>query len=477
MLLIPTAARTAPPHYWLLLTLALLATKLALILVDPTQRFFLGDSESYLHSALTGWIPPDRSFLYGLFIRATAVWPGTLAGLLVAQSLCGVLTALLCARLVGSDLGVDRRAAALVALLVGIEPAQLFYERMVMAESLGTLCFVAMLSCGFAYLRRSAWPWLVAMALAGIATVALRMSLLPVVLGFAVLPPLAAASEPGLRRSWYRIGVHLAIAAAATALVHAGYQRLYGRLSEGPATYLQASGTFRLGLVAPLVKPEHLEHAGLSPQLLASVGPPLADPRAREAQLWLDDGLIAVLRRAAGPDTERHARHIASEALRDDPLGLVRLAIPTTRDYFAADQTAARMADDIGERPLSAPMAASVRERLNYDAAQVHAVRNLAVRWFERGGAWLVACLFALAPLALIAALRLWTRRRSVAVLLALTACGLVAGQLLFSHIVSFRYLHPFAPLVLICAATAFAPAARRRSALDGWGNAALSPT
>ncbi|WP_313919293.1 glycosyltransferase family 39 protein [Tahibacter sp.] len=468
MLLIPTAARVTPStRYWSWLALVLVTIKLASVLADPTQRFFLGDSESYLHSALTGWIPPDRSFLYGLFIRFSAVASGDLIGLLVAQSLCGVITALLCARIVCIDLGADRRGAALIACLLAIEPAQLFYERMVMAESLGTLCFIVMLSCGLAYLRRGAWPWLIAVALAGIATVALRMSLLPVVLGFALLPPLAAALEHGARRSWSRTGLHLLIALVATGLVHTAYQRLYGHLSEGAPAYLQSSGTFRLGLVAPLVKPEHLQQVGLAPQLLQTVGPPLADPRTREAQLWLDDGLVAVLRRAAGADTESFARRITAQALRDDPLGLLRLSLATTRDYFVASETSPRMADDLGTRPLSDGTLASLRERLHHDGSRAHELRNPAAVYFEQGGYWLIFCLFALAPLALLALLRLWNRRRAAAALLTLTALGLVAGQLLFSHIVSFRYLHPFPPLLLICAAAALVPQARRRSTLD----------
>jgi len=468
MPLILTAARATPsPRYWLWLALALVVLKLASILVDPTQRFFLGDSESYLHSALTGWIPPDRSFLYGLFIRFSAVTSGDLVGLLVAQSLCGVIAALLCARIVCIDLGTDQRFAAPVACLLAIEPAQLFYERMVMAESLGTLCFIAMLSYGLAYLRRGAWPWLIVVALAGIATVALRMSLLPVVLGFALLPPLAAALDRSARRSWPRIGLHLLIALVATGLVHTAYQRLYGHLSEGPPTYLQSSGTFRLGLVAPLVKPEHLQQVGLAPRLLQTVGPPLADPRTREAQLWLDDGLIAVLRRAAGTDTEAFARRITAQALRDDPLGLLRLSLATTRDYFLASETSPRMVDDLGTRPLSAGTLTSLRERLHHDGSLAHDLRNPAAVYFERSGYWLIFCLFALTPLALLALLRLWNRRRAAAALLTLTALGLVTGQLLFSHIVSFRYLHPFPPLLLICAAAALSPQARRRNTLD----------
>jgi len=46
----------------------LLAVKLGLLVLDHDFRFFLGDSDSYLHTAFTGWIPPDRSFLYGYLI-------------------------------------------------------------------------------------------------------------------------------------------------------------------------------------------------------------------------------------------------------------------------------------------------------------------------------------------------------------------------------------------------------------------------
>jgi Dolichyl-phosphate-mannose-protein mannosyltransferase len=469
MLLIPTTARAAPPaRYWLLLALALTAIKLVAGLADPTLRFFLGDSESYLHSALTGWVPPDRSYLYGRFNALSAVLPGSLYGLLVAQSLCGVLTCLLVTRIACVDLGADRRLAAALALLLALEPAQLFYERMVMAESLGTLCLVSMLACGFAYLQRQWWPWLLAVALAGIATVALRMSLLPVVLGFALLPPLVCLARANARVLWRRIAAHALIALAATFIFHNAYQYWYGRMSEGPRAYLQSSGTFRLGLVAPLVKPEHLAAVGLAPELLQTLKHPLADPHAREAHLWMDGGLIAVLREASGAQTEANARKIASRALRDDLPGFLRLAWLTTLDYFDSNQTGPRMQDDLGVRPLNEGIVTALRENLAYDGSRTHEQRNLAARYFEHGGYWLIVCLFALAPLSLLALLRSRPQRRSAALLLCLTALGMVAGQLLFSHIVSFRYLHPFAPVLLLCLSGVLSPGPRRdsRSAL-----------
>ena len=57
------------------------------------------------------------------------------------------------------------------------------------------------------------------------------------------------------------------------------------------------------------------------------------------------------------------------------------------------------------------------------------------------------------------------------ALLLSLVCCGLVVGQVLCSHIVSFRYLHPFTVLVVLNAAAVvdgmLALAARRRVQIE----------
>lgn len=453
----PTADTFRPtPHPWLALAAALIAIKLVAGIADPTVRFFLGDSESYLHAALTGWVPPDRSFLYPMFVRVGAVAFGSLTALVAAQSLCGVATALLCAR-IAVDLGVAFRYAALAAAIVALEPAQLFYERMVMAESPGTLCFVTMIACGIAYARRCDWRWLVPMAVAGAATVALRMSLLPVVLGFALVPPFAALFARK-RPSWPRLALHAAVALAATAFAHAGYQRLYGHVAQTEPTYLRASGTFRLGLVAPLVKPEHLERYGVSRDVLATLGPDLRNPLLREQQLWLPDGLIHTLKRELGDErAEVVARKIAARALRENIPGFLAMQAGSMTDYFVRTVTAPRLEDDVGTRPLSDDIRNAVRERLGHDASRTRATFNPVARYFIAAAPpWLTFCLFALAPLAVAALVRSPREYRAAALAFALAACGLVAGHFLFSHIVSFRYLHPFAPLALVAIAAAF---------------------
>ena len=60
-------AGTASPvaNAWLLFCVLVLAIKLLLLWLDPTPKLFLGDSGSYIRTALIRSIPRDRSYFYG----------------------------------------------------------------------------------------------------------------------------------------------------------------------------------------------------------------------------------------------------------------------------------------------------------------------------------------------------------------------------------------------------------------------------
>jgi hypothetical protein len=430
-----------------ILAAVLVLLKVTVLIFDPTVRLFFGDSASYLHSAMTGWIPPDRSFVYGLFVRDTALAFHSMFALAMAQSALGVITSCALFRILRDSFSAPLMVAALLAIALALEPAQLFHERMVMAESCGTAAFALMLYAGFAYLRRPHWAWPIVWAFAGILAVALRMSMLPVVLGFAALPVLASvASVPSqaLRRQFW---AQLVVALIATASLHCAYTHLYGTLSGSAPDYIADNGYFRLGLVAPLVTREEVIRAGLPSDLLDRVGQPLADPRAREAQIWQPDGLIARVREAA-PDG-RAARKLAAYAVRGDPLGLVRLAASTIRDYFDVDVAKSRMTTEIGDRPANDDLVGKLLKCCDYDARGLEAHINPVARYFSGSTTWLIACYLGLLPLAIMALVANWHRARAAASLLTATALGMVLAQALFSHIVSFRYLHPF-PLVFL---------------------------
>ncbi len=324
-----------------LLIAGLVAIKALSLLLDPTVRLFMGDSASYLHSAYADWIPQDRSYTYPLFIRLVAVPFQSLTPLLLAQSFLGICTALLLFRMLQRAFGVDDRIAATAALVFTLGPEQLLYERMVMAEAIGLFALASMLACGLEYLRKGNVAWLAGMVLAGCLAISYRLSLLPVVLGFALLPPLvrACAQRPW---SWRRHGVtlgHLALAAVMTVAAHSAYKSWNGYLSDSKPGYAANAGMLRLGLVLPLVEAEDLDGVGLPPDFLASLPPGWNDPDAREAALWAEDGMIARMREELGDEgMARAARKISIRALRRDPSALPRLSWQTLGGYFDASR-------------------------------------------------------------------------------------------------------------------------------------------
>jgi hypothetical protein len=447
---------TAPrPALWLVF-FAVLAVKLLLLAVDPHVRLFMGDSASYLFSAETDWVPPDRSYIYALVIRACAVWTHSLFGIALLQSVFGAAVAVAVFHLLQREFALGWRGAALFALIFAVGPEQLFFERMLMAESAGLFAFAGMLLCAFAYLHRRRWPWLCASAVCGIAAVSLRMSLLPIVFGLTFLPIAIAAvlprpAEPAGRRLLICAG-HLLIALAATSVLHASYKSWHAGLNHSDrGDYIAYGGYFRLGLVAPLVKPEHLHGLGLPDDLLSRDAYALSDPRNRETQMWGKNGLVDLLRSAAGDGPGNLlAGKIASRALRSDPLGLVRLSYATTLDYFDPHEVDFRMTDDLGARQPDAAVLDKLRDVYHYDYRTIGPTATPVYRWFRSSATWLIVCLFALAPLGLATIIAGWRQARGAALLLGLTSIGLVAGHLLFSHIVSFRYLHAFPFFVLL---------------------------
>lgn len=434
------------------------AIKALLWWLDPTMRTFMGDSGSYLWSAVSNQPPPDRSFTYPLIIRATALAHAHLAELGWLQSLFGSLLCVFVYRCLRVELFVRPSVAFAVAALLAVDPGQLFFERMVMTETIGTFCFVMMVIAGIRHVRHGHVRSLLAMALFGMLVASLRLSLLPVVLGFAPLPVLARLLED--RGRWLRGGLHLAVALAATLLSHSVYKHWYDNKSDAleRSDYTHSSGRMRLGLLAPLVKPEHLLRAGLPGELVAQTDPSSGDPRNREAQIWSDTGLFALMAKHS-PHPDDSARKVAMYAFRDDPAGLLRLGVGNLLDYFDGGIARWRMQDDLGTRPPDDGMIAIISERFGYDARGV-ATRSSPVYAYYAGSRWYwTLMLFALPLLAAAAGWRGRRRDSAMAALLSLLGLGMFASHVLFSHIVSFRYLHPMA--VIVAMLVAYLPALR----------------
>lgn len=443
-----TSLRTRP---LLILLAAVAAAKLALFALDPSARLFLGDSLSYLHSAASDWVPPDRSYAYALLVRLWNAWRPGLEGVVLVQGFLGLCTALLLVRMLVSAFGLGFAAAAGIGLVFALGPEQLYYERMVMAEAASLFALACMLAAGFAHVRDGRIGWLPLIAAAGVLAVVLRVSLAPLVLGFALLPVVARAlaAPPRSLRGGARVFAHAAGMLVLTAFAHhagkAWYDAHHDLRGEYPADYVAASGYFRLGLVLPLVTLEDFARPDVDPGVVAGLPPDWNDRHHRESLLWSEDGLVARLRAAHGDAIgNRIARKVAMRALRRDPAGFLELSLRTLGDYFDPGIARHRMQDDLGNRGPDDRETAWVKERFGFDASTLATRPSLARRWFGHAAPWLTFCLFSLVPLAAVTLASGWRVRRGESFLLALASLGLFLGHALFSSIVSYRYLHPF---------------------------------
>ena len=447
------------------IALAVLALKAAFLLVDPQLRLFMGDSATYLASAVDGGTPFDRSFTYPLLIRASAGTLGSIGALLALQALFGAATSLALCVLVRRAFGVRRWLAATAALALACEPAQLFFERMVMTESASTCALALALVAAFAYLGSGRLAWLLCCVAAGVALSSLRVGLVPLALGLGVAAALMRRRDARSAPHWL---AHVALALVATLGAHHVYKHWYAARAGGEPAYLRDAGIFRLGLVAPLLKAGHLTAAGLDPDLLDEVRYPLADARFREYQIWASGGLVDVLRTHAGDRVRDLAADLAARAIADDPFGVLRLGVETQLGYFDADTRRQRLWSDLGAgQPPDAGTLTLLRTRFSYDADGQARQGSSTWTYFSAGAPWLIACLFLLAPLGIAQALLAPAPYARAARLLALLCVGLWVGHTLCSHIVSFRYLHPFPLLALACAAALTEALLRRRAVRD----------
>lgn len=442
---------------WLRALLLLLAIKAAWLSCDAIPRVFLGDSASYLLAATSDWMPPGRSFTYPLLLRALVMpWQSPYA-LIVVQSLTGVASAWLLWLLLRRRFGVSETVALLAAALFACDPAQVFYERMVMAEAFGGLALLAAFAATVEYVVTTRLRWLFALECLGIVSVSLRMNLLPVVLVMGVVAPMLLWLQHVDVR---RIAAHMAIALVLLCGLHGGYRQLIAARFHTAPAWSARSGLMELGLVAPLVKPEHLWAEGISPNVLTLLRYDLHDPYTRNDQMWSPFGLGDVLGLDDSEAGDALGGRIAKRALHDDPFGLLRLGMANAAGYFDPDYSQNRLlADRASERPYAPDVRAPARSVLNTDIAGTEKVESPARRWFTLASSWLVVCWLALVPLAAWACWRLRRAgRMTEASVLLLYALGLASTQFLFSAVVSYRYLHPMPAFVLIALAVIAMP-------------------
>ena len=428
---------------WLAAIVLVLLIKAGWLLADHTLRLYMGDSMVYLQTG--AWLSPSpgRSFLYGVLLHFSAIPLHSPIAILMLHAALSAATALLLFHFLRHVLTLRLWISLLATALYAAEPAQIFFERMVMAETAGQFALIATVLALSRFLASGKLRWYLASCVLGLLAANFRTSLLPVVLGLGLTVPWVRYWLVDIDKAWRQRWGAVALAIGALAASHLAYTQAYGLAFKCPPGYLALTGMMRIGLVAPLIQPEHFKGTGVSGDILKQVELPLSDHWQRGNHIWSSKGLWHQLETST-PQPELVARTITRRAMLSDPFGLLKINLETLGGYFDKARVYWRMQDDIGVIAPDERALELVKEWLGWDARGISSLETPARRYFTASYPWLVFCLFGLVPVALLALIAGWRKpQRPQVILLALASMGLVTSHLLFAHIVSFRYIQP----------------------------------
>jgi hypothetical protein len=228
--------RPLPPNLlldrgWWIFCFIIFCLKFALLAIDPNPKLFMGDSGSYLWTALSGWIPPDRSILYGFVIRWVSLTTHSLSSLLILQTFLGAGTAILLAVICRLFFFLSNRSSYIAGCVCAIDPIQLVWERYVMTETISLFLYAIMLAVSLSYLRQRRLWQLALVQLLAVFAISFRMSYLLVVQATTVILPLIAFL-PFLRTGqfavsraigWKSVAIHLAFNISIMLALHVSF--------------------------------------------------------------------------------------------------------------------------------------------------------------------------------------------------------------------------------------------------------------
>jgi hypothetical protein len=329
----------------------ILLIKITMFAIDSRPAYFLGDSESYLATATINWIPPGRSFLYGLLIRLVANHAHSLQRLVAFQVLLSTVTAwLLCVALL-KIFRVRFWIAALFSALCAVEPLQLLMERYVMTETCANFIFAVYLILLLLYVNESQLRYLIAGQALGVLLIGIRVSFLPLVLVSSISIPLlsrpaiafiSALRDRATARNfafWKNLqppAAALLISLIVSQGLIVSYEHLYGRLEHREPALLYENGAFLIADFAPLVEREDFPRDAPVNSILSNLTIDRHDFGMRPAQHFSPGGLVWSIGRTVTDPRKQNdvAAATAIHAVFRQPLGALKLAWKTFMLYF-----------------------------------------------------------------------------------------------------------------------------------------------
>lgn len=333
-----------------------------LLLVDRLPRFYQGDSIAYISTGLNGWIPPDRSWVYGPAIR----W---LTGVLHLS--CAVVL-LQAAFLLGSVLMLGRAAAAAGAgrtlvlslmIVALIDPLNEVYVRFWLTDAPAAAAFIGFVSSLALLLRRPArggWLLLAVFLLCVVSSIFLRVAYVPVEIGTLMLCLAAGRRDRGRGLRRRLIAACLAPVVAVSLLAAANSQVALPRLRGTPFVNAMSS-LYTMGVLLPGLHRQDFARAGIQLSPIEFERLHLDRYDEREAQIWGDgpDRIRWLMQSRLGltdvydPALQERARAVVLSALTHHPGSLLVVYLRSLVLYLEPSRWTRSLPDEMGStRPL-----------------------------------------------------------------------------------------------------------------------------
>ena len=449
---------------WWVFCVLVLAIKLLLLWLEPTPRLYLGDSASYIWTALTGWIPRDRSYFYGYLVRWLAVWPHGFGPLLLCQTLASAVTAIVFALICNRCFQMPKRLSFLFGLICALDPLQLVWERYVMTETFSLLVYVLVVYWSLTYLRdRRLWQLAVVQVLS-VLLIGFRMSYLLVVQASTILLPLIAFGRcafPALRnRSESRVGelrllttglAHVIASIALMFVMHGAYKRVNGLLTRWEPAYLYGSGTHLASVWAPALEPSDATDSRFRDLIADGAQFKIDDLSLRNAQHFGKGFLIDRWTKIEKNHRkrERIARETAMNALRRRPLRIAGLAVKTYLGYWSIGSIQRYAREDLGYGELTDEEVDRLAEKFGFRTTKTVPALPFSFSQQYFVAAWPYYFLVIVSPLT--CAFATWLARdRAFAFLLFIHASILMVVVTALSPQACIRYIQPVSLLTLL---------------------------
>jgi len=446
---------------WLIFLLLLIGINGILLWADHHPMFCFGDSSSYIWTALTGWLPTDRSFVYGYFIRLVAVTTESLTSLVVIQVLLGCVTSIVMAHLLIRYFRVRLWLAFIMALLTSLEPLQLLYARYVMTETLALTIFVFYVWVVLHYLEDPRIKWLGLIQGIAVLLISIRFSFIPMVWICApatpvlAFPAIAAKARLAGVKTISRIAWHVVMSVFLLFLFTTAYKHIHGYLQHKPPAYSYDSGFFAMSYIIPMLEPGDFADKTLGGQVLSELRFPIADRRARAAHRWMEGGAVSRLQKLE-PDrmkADAIAREAAFHAVIHKPLAFLKLGWQTSTDYFDQDCLRSSMETNLGNRRLEDEFHKLIKTRFHYSSDKSSALdlKTITGQYFLQSGHWIQLLLFLPLVWGFLLVFTRDTGQRRKILMMVLISLIFVGAVLFLAELPAPRYLH--IPAWLACMA------------------------